>query len=289
MARADDLTRASAEDFWKRFEAVMGGSDGLMTYRYLGTQVDVEGGAREGGMRLRRDLRNPAGGLLASPLSIALADLGGVAGDAVGVPAPVMTSVHLLDAGRGVRAIRVIGGGTPGRRGKTLSFGGTALVVDADDRARVLAVTKGMSVLLAAAPKAGGYRYVDPGPGVPDVPELPPLPEAFGARRSGDGWELPELTQRIGSTSGSLHHGPTQIVLEAAAMDFAARHAGTDRLQIEDWTVMYTAPGRDGPFRTGGDALGGSLGRTVARVHLVDAGHGDRLVATALATFRRAD
>jgi len=35
--------------------------------------------------------------------------------------------------------------------------------------------------------------------------------------------------------------------------------------------VLYSAPGRVGPFRTGGDALGGSLGRTIARVHLVPA------------------
>jgi hypothetical protein len=146
-----------------------------------------------------------------------------------------------------------------------------------------------MSVQLAAAPSAGGgYRYVDPGPGVPDSPDLPPLHEAFGARKSGADYEIPELTRRLGSTSGSLHHGPSQIVLEAAAMEYAAEQAGTDALQIEDWTVMYSAPGRVGPFRTGGDALGGSLGRTIARVHLVDLGNEGRLVATGLATFRGA-
>ena len=42
MARAEELQNASAVDFWERFEAVMGGPDGLMTYRYLGTQADPD-------------------------------------------------------------------------------------------------------------------------------------------------------------------------------------------------------------------------------------------------------
>jgi hypothetical protein len=287
MARADDLREAPAEEFWARFEAVMGSPDGLMTYRYLGTQADLESGGREGGMNIRRDLRNPAGGLMAAPLSIALADAGGVHGDAVGVPAPVLTTVHLVDDGRDVRAIRVRSEGG-GKTGRTLSFGGTALVVDANDPDRILAVTQGMGVQLAATPSPEQYRYVDPGPGVPDSPDLPPLHEAFGARRRGDSWELPELTQKIGSTSGSLHHGPTQIVLEAAAHELASEEAGTDRLQIEDWTVMFTSRGLVGPFPVTGTVVSGNLHRYAARMRLVDAGNDGRLVATALAVFRPA-
>jgi hypothetical protein len=283
MAKADDLQHASAEEFWERFEAVMGGPDGLMTYRYLGTQADLATGGREGGMNIRRDLRNPAGGLLAAPLTIALADAGGVHGDAVGVPAPVLTTLHMLDDGKDVTAIRVHSDGG-GHAGRTLSFGGTARVLDANNPDRVLAVTQGIAVQLAAAP--AGYRYVDPGPGMPDSPNLLPLHVAFGARPRGDDWELPELTQQIGSTSGSLHHGPTQIVLEAAAHQLASEHAATDQLQIEDWTVMYVARGKVGPFVTGGSVIGGSLGRYAVRMTLVDEGNQDRLVATALAVFR---
>jgi len=285
MARADELQHASAAEFWERFEKVMGGPDGLMTYRYLGTRADLATGGREGTMRIRRDMRNPAGGLMAAPLSIALADVGGVHGDAVGVPAPVMTSVHMLDSGTDVGAIRVRSEGR-GHQGRTLSFGSTAVVLDADNLDRVLAVTQGMSVQLAAAPE--GYRYVDPGEGVPDSPELPPLYEAFGGRKTDEGFELPELSQRIGSTSGSLHHGPIQIILEAAATELVSRVAGTDHLQMADWTVMYTARGKVGPFLTTGTVDVGELGRYSARMQLLDSGADGRLVATALALFARA-
>jgi hypothetical protein len=286
MARADELQHAPAQEFWDRFEAVMGGPDGLMTYRYLGTRADVASGGREGTMKIRRDMRNAAGGLMAAPLSIALADAGGVHGDAVGVPAPVMSVVHLLDAGTDVGEVRVRNDDA-GHAGRTLSFGGTAVVLDAADPDRILAITQGMGVQLAVAPE--GYRYVDPGPGVPDSPDLPPLYEAFGAQPRGGDFELPELTQRIGSTSGSLHHGPIQIVLEAASAQLAAQAAGTDRLQIEDWTAMFTARGKIGPFRTSGTVAQGKLGRYVVRTRLVDAGNGDRLVATGLAVFRVAN
>lgn len=287
MAKAEELQNTSADEFWKRFAEIMGGPDGLMTYRYLGTHADLTNGGREGSMNIRRDMRNPAGGLLAAPLSIVLADMGGVHGDAIGVPAPVMTSVHMIDDGRDVRAIRARSE-TTGHAGRQLSFGGTALITDADAPDRVLAVVQGMSVRVGEVPKGaeGGYRYVDPGPGVPDSTDLPPLHEAFGARRRGPQWELPELTQQIGSTSGSLHHGPIQIVLEAAALELAVNEVGHDRLQIEDWVVMYTTRGKVGPFLTAGTAVAGNLGRCVTRMELRDEGNEDRLVATALAVFR---
>jgi len=283
MARAEELQQASAEEFWERFAAVMGGPDGLMTYRYLGSRADVETGGREGTMKIRRDMRNAAGGLMVAPLSIALAYARGVYTDANGVPAPVMTSVHLLDPGTDVQAI-LVRSEDGGHAGRTLSFGPGATIVDAARADRLLAVTEGIGVNLGPAPP--GYRYVDPGDGVADTPDLPSLHEAFGARRGAEGWELPELTQRIGSTSGSLHHGPTQILLEAAASELAAAAAGTDQLQIEDWTVLYTARGKIGPFAATGTVTGGALGRYVAQMRLVDRGNGDRLIATALAAFR---
>jgi hypothetical protein len=285
MARADDLQNATPEEFWERFEAIMGGPDGLMTYRYLGTRADPASKGGDGYMAIRRDMRNPAGGLLAAPLSIALADARGVHSDAAGVPAPVMSSVHLLDAGNDVAAVSVRSGGE-GHAGRTLSFGGGAIVLDAGSPGRVVAVTQGIGVQLAAAPP--GYRYVDPGPGVPDSPHLPPLHEAFGARRRDADWELPELSQQIGSTSGSLHHGPIQIVLEAAALESAARLAGTNRLQIEDWTVLFMRRGKIGPFVTSGEAVGGSLGRYAVRMTLRDEGDGGRVIANAVALYRLA-
>jgi acyl-coenzyme A thioesterase PaaI-like protein len=52
-----------------------------------------------------------------------------------------------------------------------------------------------------------------------------------------------------------------------------------------DWTVMYTARGKVGPFLASGTVDHGPLGRHVARMRLVDRGNADRLVATALAVF----
>jgi hypothetical protein len=290
MARAEELQNASAETFWERFEAVMGGPDGLMTYRYLGTQADVATGGREGGMKIRRDMRYPDGSLMAAPLSIVLADAAGVQGDAVAVPAPLLSTVHILDDGKDVKAIRVRGGDTPGHRGRQLSFSGSALVVDADNPDRILAVTEGMGVAVGEIPAGaeGGFRYVDPGPGMPDSPDLPPLHEAFGPTRRGDTWQLPVLTQRIGSTSGSLHHGPIQILLEAVGFELAVAAAGNDRLKIEDWSVMYMSRGKVGPFNAAGSVVTGNLGRYVARLQLTDEGNQDRLVATALAVYRGA-
>jgi hypothetical protein len=288
MGDVRDLRHVGADEFWSVFEQVMAGEDGLMTYRYLGTQAHPTAAGWESSMRIRRDMRNPAGGLLAAPLSIALADVRGIEGDAVSVPAPVMTSVHLLDPGRDVRAVRVRID-SPGQVGRRLSFSGSGVVVDADDQDRVLAVTDGLGVSLGGVPEgaAGGYRYVDPGPGVPDSPDLPPLAEAFGASRTSGGWALPELSGRIASTSGTLHHGPTQIVLEAAAFEQAAGAAGTDQLQIEEWTVMFRAAGRVGPFIADGTAVGGKLGRYLARMRLTDEGNGGRLIATALGAYRQ--
>jgi hypothetical protein len=278
----EDLQHASSDEFWDRFKAVMG-PDGLMTYRYLGSRSTVGAdGAVEGAMVIRRDMRNASGGLMAAPLSIALADAAGVRGDAVSVPAPVISSVHVLDAGTDVAEIRVRDSRI--HDGRTMGFG-EAEITDAADPERVIALTRGMGVKLAAAPP--GYEYVDPGPGVPDSPELPPLHEAFGAQRHADGvWALPVLDARLGSTSGSLHHGATQVVLEAAAMELAAAASDDRARQIEDWSVMFVARGTVGPFVTSGDVRVGGLGRVACRMTLRDEGNGNRVVASALAVFR---
>jgi hypothetical protein len=147
-----------------------------------------------------------------------------------------------------------------------------------------------MGVKIADAPP--GYEYVPPAPsGITDSPNLPPLHEAFGATRNDrDLWELPELSQQTASTSGTLHHGATQVVLERVAFELASTQAATDALQIEDWTVMYTSAGRVGPFEASGTVVGPSSHpqRHAARVQLVDRGMDDRLVAIGVGIFRPA-
>lgn len=277
------LQHVAEGEFWARFAEVMGSSDGLMTYRYLNCRQDPE--TLEGHMDVRRDMRNPAGGLMAAPLSIAMAE---GRGDDVAVPAPVMSAVHVLDPGLDVRSVVSLPLDGPSRSGRTLHFGAGIAVVDADDRDRVIAFTQAMGVNVATAPP--GYRYVPPAPsGITDSPDLPPLHEAFGARRNDrDRWELPELSRQSASTSGTLHHGSTQVVLERVAFELAAAQAGSDALQVEDWTVLYTATGKVGPFEASGTIIGpnGRPQRQAAQVQLVDRGMDDRLVAIGVGLFR---
>jgi hypothetical protein len=277
------LQNVDEAEFWDRFAQVMGSPDGLMTYRYLNCRQDPV--SLEGHMDIRRDMRNSSGGLMAAPLSIAMAE---GRGDDVAVPAPVMGSVHIVDDGRDVKRVVSFPMDGPSKSGRTLSFGAGGVVVDADNRDRVLAFTQGMGVIVAAAPP--GYEYVPPAPsGIADSPSLPPLHEAFGAQRNDhDRWQLPELSQRTASTSGTLHHGATQVVLERTAFELAAEHANTDAVQIEDWTVMYTSAGRVGPFEASGAVIGPNAHpqRYAAQVQLIDRGLDDRLVAIGVALFR---
>ena len=279
---ADDLTKAPADRFWARFQAMLG-EQGLLTYRYLGRRTNALHDVPHDTMRLRRDMRNPAGGLMAAPLAIASAEAGGRT-DRDSVPAPVSYALRILDDGRDVREILVRQSVI--HLGRTLGFSQSELV-DADAPGRVIALSWGSGVKLADAPP--GFTPLDPGPELEDSPELPPLHEVFEARRRAPGeWELPVLNPRLASTSGTLHLGPMHVAFEAAALELAAAHAGADALQAEDWNVLFVAPGRVGPFVVDGSALGGSLGRTACRLSLRDAGRGDRLVARCFCTFRPA-
>jgi acyl-coenzyme A thioesterase PaaI-like protein len=282
MANVRALQTVELSAFWDEFTAVMGGPDGLMTYRYLGTHADaVDRHHATGHMRIRSDFRT-AHGLLASPLTVLLADVIGILDDAIAVPAPTQIAIEVIDGGAGVDEVFCVGDMFHEGRSQLFS---RARILDAADHDRVLAVCRDAGAVMAPAPE--GYRYVDPGPGVPDSPSLPPLWQAFGAvRRADGGLEIPELTGRIGSTSGSLHHGPTQIVLETAATEAAAAAAGTGALRIRHWHVTFSARGTTGPFVTSTEvvtALGPSV---VVEAELRDEGAG-RLIAAASAVFER--
>jgi hypothetical protein len=150
---------------------------------------------------------------------------------------------------------------------------------------RVLGRGWGTAVKLGAAPP--GFAPVELGPELEDSPALPPLHEVFGARRREAGvWELPALSPRLASTSGTLHLGPMHVAFEAAALDLAAAHAGRDPLQAEAWHVLFVAPGRVGPFLVSGVARSAQLGRIACELSLRDASSGDRLVAKCFAMFR---
>jgi hypothetical protein len=282
MANLRALQDVELERFWQEFETVMGDPEGLMTYRYLGTHaVARDRHTAEGWMVLRSDLRS-AHGLQAAPLMILVADVVGILDDAIAVPAPVEMDLLVLDDGAGVE--RVYCYGDIYHEGRTLLFSRGRLV-DAADHARVLAVCRDIGVVIAPAPE--GYRYVDPGPGVPESPSLPPLWQAFGAvERPGGELAIPALTSRLGSTSASLHHGPTQVVLEAAATNAAMAALRTDAVRVRHWHVTFTARGTTGPFVTSTTVVTARADSAVVEALLVEEDSGRRL-ALATAVFDR--
>ena len=78
------------------------------------------------------------------------------------------------------------------------------------------------------------------------------------------------------------------VAFEAAAMEVAARCAGTHELQVEEWDVHFVAPGTVGPFLVQADGNLGTAGRVVVRLLLLDEGRDDAVVTAGVAVFRAA-
>ncbi len=109
-----------------------------------------------------------------------------------------------------------------------------------------------------------------------------------GASRRDDGyWTLPPLSTELASPDAALHIGPQHVVLETAAIDFAADRAGTRRLQVVSWHVMFMARGKVGPFRAEGSAyVGGGPNKVGVRMLLHDEGDGgDKAITSAAAVL----
>jgi hypothetical protein len=256
---------------------------GLLSYRYIGrSHGSMNTGPADNTVTLRRDMRNAAGGLLVAPLSISAPE-GDVGSDLVAVPNPVIHCCQILDDAADVRRIEVTGSQRL-HAGSRLGFS-RSRIVDADHPDRVIALTEGQGVKIGTPP--GGLRKMDEEKlEIIDGPGLPPLWQAFGALRREDGhWGMPQLTPGLASPDAALHIGPQHVLLETAAISYAADLAGTDRLQMRSWHVMFLARAKAGPFRVDGEAIAGA-GRTVAaRLALHDEGNDDRLVTSASAVF----
>ena len=281
--RSADIRSAPTAEYWTQFNAKW---TGLLSYRYLGRRDAVlDEGVAHDSMPLRSDMRNPVGGVTAAPLCIAAPESGGM-NDDLYVPNPVTASMQILDDARDVRQVEI--------RPETIHVGrrmgfSRSLIVDAANPARIIALSQGMGVSLGSPPP--GFQAVDNPPiELEDSPSLPPLHQVFGARRGDSGvWELPPLRPELASPDSALHLGPIHVTLEAAATDLAVATAGTDRLQIENWQVMFVSRGKVGPFVVSGDSTVGSLGTVGCRVTLVDDGNEHRVVAVGSATFRPVD
>lgn len=255
---------------------------GLLSYRYIGRKHSTMNlGEADDTVTIRRDMRNEAGGIMVAPLAISSPE--GCQTDMVAVPNPVIASVQIVDPGYDVKRVEIVESGIM-HQGRMMGYG-RCKIVDADNPDRVIAFNEGQGAIIGIPPEGldrmdvSGTELV-----IEDSPELPPLWKAFGAGRRDDGhWILPELSTELASPDAALHIGPQHVVLETAAIDLAADVAGTRKLQVVSWHVMFMSRGKVGPFRVEGTAHRSGSGRVGVRMLLHDEGNGDKAVTSAAA------
>ena len=274
-----DIREVPAEEYWDELRRRWGG---LLSYRYIGAQFSsMNANVPDPSVAIRSDMRNPAGGIMTAPLSICAP--GGIArSDLEAVPNPVIHSMQVLDDARDVRRVLVVDTVSL-HEGRRMGYSRTK-IVDADDHDRVIALIESQGASIGDVPAGLGRFDDDPVDHIEDSPDLPPLWRVFGGSRRDDGhWVLGELTVELASPDAALHIGPQHVILETAAVDLAARAAGTDRLQVWSKTVMHLARGKVGPFRVDGAVSTGrdGSGRIGVQLTLHDEGNGDRAVTSA--------
>ena len=257
---------------------------GLLSYRYIGRNHSTMNiGDPDDTVVIRRDMRNEAGGIMVAPLAIASPE--GCQTDMVAVPTPVIASVQIVDPGYDVKRVEIVDSGNV-HQGRTMGYG-RCKIVDADNPDRVIAFNEGQGAIIGIPPEGLGKMDVSGTELViEDSPDLPPLWKAFGAsKRPDDRWQLPALSEELASPDAALHIGPQHVVLETAAIDLAAAAAGTRKLQVVSWHVMFMSRGKVGPFRVDGTAHLGGTGKVGVRMLLHDEGNADRAVTSAAAIF----
>lgn len=257
---------------------------GLLSYRYLGRSYSsMDLGPVDDTVTLRRDMRNPAGGVLLAVLGISSPDSGGVS-DLEAVPNPVIHSCQVLDPATDVTRIRI--DTEVLKQGRQLAYS-RSVIVDADNPGRVIALTEGQGISIGTPPEGLEKMPVDP-IDVVDGPDLPPLWQVFGGQKRPDGgWALPELAVEVASPDAALHIGPQFVILETAASEAAAAAANSDVLQGLSSHVMFLARGKAGPFRVDTQVLPGSGGTIAVRATLHDEGAGGKAVTAASYVFGR--
>ncbi len=259
---------------------------GLLSYRYIGrsyAQMDL--GPEDNTVTVRRDMRDGAGGLLLAVLGIASPE-GGHMSDLEAVPNPVIHSCQILDPGVGVERIEVISEEL--KRGRQMGYS-RSTIVDADNPARVLALTEGQGISIGTPPE--GLTRMEANPlQIVDSSDLPPLWEVFGARLRNTGhWALPELSADVASPDAALHIGPQFVVLEAAAQQRAAELAATTQLHGVSSHVMFMARGKRGPFRVETQPMLGADGTLAVRTMMYDEGADERVTTVGSYLFRTVD
>lgn len=277
-----DIRTMSPQEHWSHFAKSW---VALQSYTYLGKGTPyLDRGVERETMKLRHDMRNSTGGIMAAPLCIAAPEPWWR--DDECVPAPVTMTYDILDPARDVAEIEVV------REvisiGRQMGFS-RARIVDAADHDRVIAITTGSGVSLGDVPP--GFEPVDnPVTELEDSPDLPALRDVFGVVPGpGGALVIERVTPALSSPHSALHLGPINIALEAAAMDALEQSAGTKDFQVEHWTVLMVKPGYAGPFRASATVVGASGSRLGVEATMTDEGNGGRIIATVSAAFGRID
>ncbi|MGV0793288.1 hypothetical protein [Mycolicibacterium sp. XJ1819] len=273
------MTRREAADPFGEWAS---SKDVLMSYRYLASDPrPIDRTHAENELRLRRDLRTPAGAMLAAPLAIAMLDTAGVNVDPVNILALTQVNITLVDAGISIGGVHVAGRVATEARSQIFT---EAMFHDERDRKRVVGFGSANWSVICPTPK--GFAYPESGEGVVDAADFPPLWQAYTGRRRDDGLlEIPGLRPEIGAER--LHHGPILVVTEAAALHVCAAELGTEQLAVEQLTTTIMAPGREGPFVADPLSVGVFGDSAACRIALRDSGKDDRLVATTVVRLRR--
>jgi hypothetical protein len=234
-------------------------------------------------LHLRRDLRTPAGAMLAAPLAIAMLDAAGVNVDPVNILALTQVNITVIDHGRDVDDVFVAGRVATEARSQIFT---EASFFDACDRDTLVGLGSANWSVICPTPE--GFAYPEPGEGVDETTDLPPLWHAYTGRRRDDGLlEIPCLRPEIGADR--LHHGPMLVVTEAAAIEAGADALGTDELCVDQLSTTIVAPGRIGPFVAAPVSVGPGGASAACRVELRDSGRDERVVATTVLRMRRVD
>src|SRR5262245_11582921 len=110
--------------------------DALMSYRYLASRPRwVDRTHADGLMRLRPDLRTPAGAVLGAPLAIAMLDVAGINIDRIWILALTQINVEVLDAADDVGEVFLAGQVIKEARSQIFT---EARIYDAADRDRAI-------------------------------------------------------------------------------------------------------------------------------------------------------
>ena len=275
-----DIRTVTPEEHWKHFEKAW---TALKSYTYLGKGTPfLDTGVTDESMPLRHDMRNSGGGVMAAPLCILAPEP--YWRDDECVPAPVVMTYDIIDPAIDVKRLLV--------EREVISFGrqmgfSRSRIVDADNPKRIIAISTGSGVSLGDVPP--GFEPVDnPVNDAPDSPDLPPLRDVFGIVSKGENrLEIEKVTPMIASPHTALHQGPINIALEAAAMDELERVTGTAAYQVQNYTVLLVKPGYVGPFVTSAVVVTPDGPVYGVEATMIDEGAGNRIIATASATFRR--